>query len=106
MPIGRYLEYLMESGNLDRYMARLATAYSGDAAASAMCRYTLSVAWDGTLHDCDFNQMLELPVSERAPRTIQDFDEGLLSNREIVLGPHCFGCTAGQGSSCGGATAD
>jgi radical SAM/Cys-rich protein len=106
MPLSRYLEYLMETGNLDRYMGRLVNAYNEDAAASAMCRYTLSVGWDGRLHDCDFNQMLELPVSATAPQTIQDFDEALLSTREIVLGPHCFGCTAGQGSSCGGATAN
>jgi radical SAM/Cys-rich protein len=106
MPISRYLEYLMKTGNLDRYMGRLVNAYNEDAAASPMCRHTLSVGWDGLLHDCDFNQMLELPVSATAPQTIQDFDEALLSTREIVLGPHCYGCTAGQGSSCGGATAD
>jgi len=76
------------------------------AAASVMCRYTLSGGWDGVLYDCDFNQMLELPVSDGVPRTIGEFDEALLGKREIVLGPHCFGCTAGQGSSCGGATAE
>jgi hypothetical protein len=70
-----------------------------------MCRGTLSVGWDGTLYDCDFNQMLELPVDPRVPRTVFDFDMAALAGREIVLGPHCFGCTAGAGSSCGGATA-
>ena len=69
-----------------------------------MCRNTLSVGWDGTLYDCDFNQMLELPVHLAVPRTIFDFDLAALANREIILGPHCFGCTAGAGSSCGGAT--
>jgi len=106
MPISRFLEYLLESGNLERYMSRLVNAYNPTAAASVMCRYTLSVGWEGTLYDCDFNQMLGLPVTSVAPRTIREFDEALLAKREIVLGPHCFGCTAGQGSSCGGATAD
>jgi radical SAM/Cys-rich protein len=105
MPISRFLEYLQESGNLERYMERLLGGFNPVAARSVMCRYTLSVAWDGTLHDCDFNQMLELPVTGGAPRTIQAFDQALLDKREIALGPHCFGCTAGQGSSCGGATA-
>ena len=76
------------------------------AAASVMCRYTLSVGWDGVLYDCDFNQMLDLPLTDGVPRTIQEFDKALLAKREIVLGPHCFGGTAGQGSSCGGATAE
>ncbi|MFC1659839.1 arsenosugar biosynthesis radical SAM (seleno)protein ArsS [Gemmatimonadota bacterium] len=106
MPISRFLEYLEESGNLERYMNRLVQAYNPAAAASVMCRYTLSVGWDGTLFDCDFNQMLELPVEAGGVRTVLDFDKALLEHREIVLGPHCFGCAAGQGSSCGGATAD
>ncbi len=105
MPISRFLEYLQESGNLHRYMDRLVQAFNPLAAQAVMCRYTLSVGWDGTLYDCDFNQMLELPVAPPAPRTIQEFDAALLEGREIVLGPHCFGCTAGQGSSCGGAVA-
>jgi hypothetical protein len=62
------------------------------------------VGWDGTLYDCDFNQMLELPVHGDAPQTIFDWDRARLDTREIVLGAHCFGCTAGAGSSCGGAT--
>ncbi len=106
MPISRFLEYLLEGGNLEGYMERLVGAFNSQAAASVMCRYTLSVGWEGTLYDCDFNQMLELPVGEGLPRSIQEFNESLLAGREIVLGPHCFGCTAGQGSSCGGATAD
>jgi radical SAM/Cys-rich protein len=105
MPISRFLEYLLDSGNLDRYMGRLVRAYNPHAAASVMCRHTLSVGWNGTLYDCDFNQMLDLPVDHGAPRTIFDFDEDLLSRREIVVALHCYGCTAGQGSSCGGATA-
>jgi radical SAM/Cys-rich protein len=106
MPIARFLEYLQESGNLERYMDRLVSSFNPQAAQAVMCRYTLSVGWDGTLFDCDFNQMLALPVNHGAPRTIHDFDPEQLKTREIVIGPHCFGCTAGQGSSCGGAVAD
>ncbi|HEX8391446.1 MAG TPA: arsenosugar biosynthesis radical SAM (seleno)protein ArsS [Longimicrobium sp.] len=105
MPISRYLEFLEESGKLNEYMERLVTAFNPAAAAGVMCRNTLSVGWEGTLYDCDFNQMLELSVDPRGPRTIFDFDLNALAHREIVLGPHCFGCTAGAGSSCGGATA-
>lgn len=105
MPISRFLEHLEETGALGEYMERLVTAFNPAAAAGVMCRGTLSVGWDGTLYDCDFNQMLELPVDPRVPRTVFDFDVAALAGREIVLGPHCFGCTAGAGSSCGGATA-
>ncbi len=103
LPISRFLEYLVESGNLEDYMTRLVNAYNPAAAANVMCRNTLSVGWDGTLYDCDFNQMLELPLHAEAPRTILEFDRALLEGREIALGPHCYGCTAGAGSSCGGA---
>jgi radical SAM/Cys-rich protein len=105
MPISRFLQFLEDSGQLGEYMQRLVTAFNPAAAAGVMCRNTLSVGWDGTLYDCDFNQMLDLPVDSRVPRTVFDFDLGALNRREIVLGPHCFGCTAGAGSSCGGATA-
>jgi radical SAM/Cys-rich protein len=105
MPISRFLEFLEDNGTTQEYLERLVDAFNPAAAAGVMCRNTLSVGWDGTLYDCDFNQMLEMPVSPRAPRTIFDFDLDLLQQREIVLGPHCFGCTAGAGSSCGGATA-
>ena len=102
MPISRFLEFLVESGNYDGYMERLANAFNPVAAAGVMCRYTLSVAWDGTLYDCDFNQMLNLPVDQRAPRHIRDFNPLALNDRLIVTGNHCYGCTAGPGSSCGG----
>jgi len=104
MPIARFLDFLEETGQLGEYLERLVTAFNPAAAAGVMCRNTLSVGWDGALYDCDFNQMLELKVDPRAPRTIFDFDLEALARREIVLGPHCFGCTAGAGSSCGGAT--
>lgn len=104
MPISRYLEWLVESDNLDRYMTALVTAFNPTAAAGLMCRNTVSVGWDGVLYDCDFNQMLDMPVAERAPRHIRDFDLAALTAREIATDRHCFGCTAGEGSSCGGAT--
>jgi radical SAM/Cys-rich protein len=104
MPISRFLEFLLRSGNYDRYMQRLIQAYNPSAAAGVMCRYTLSIGWDGTIYDCDFNQMLDLPVSFGAPAHIRDFAAGKLETRRIVTGQHCFGCTAGAGSSCGGTT--
>lgn len=105
MPVSRFLEFLIESGNYKGYMERLVNAFNPGAAASVMCRYTLSVGWDGTLYDCDFNQMLDLPVEDGAPRNIRDFDPAQLHRRQIVTGNHCYGCTAGSGSSCGGAVA-
>ncbi|MCY4029311.1 MAG: arsenosugar biosynthesis radical SAM protein ArsS [Acidobacteria bacterium] len=106
MPISRFLEWLIDSSNLEDYMERLVTAYNPAAAREVMCRNTLSVGWDGTLYDCDFNQMLDLPLRGPAPRHIADFDLAALEARAIVTGRHCFGCTAGAGSSCGGATAE
>jgi radical SAM/Cys-rich protein len=112
MPISRFLEYLQRSGNYTRYMEKLAAAYNPSAAASVMCRTMISVGWDGTLYDCDFNQMLELPALAGPPRGeplhIRDIAAGditPLATREIVTARHCYGCTAGAGSSCGGATA-
>jgi len=105
MPISRYLDFLIESGNYEAYMERLANAFNPAAAAAVMCRHTISVGWDGTLYDCDFNQMLDLPVESSAPRHIKDFDAARLHHRRIVMANHCYGCTAGSGSSCGGATA-
>ncbi len=103
MPISRFLEFLVESGNYEGYMERLANAFNPAAAAGVMCRYTISVGWNGTLYDCDFNQMLDLPVNHGAPSHIRDFDPAQLHQRQIVTGNHCYGCTAGSGSSCGGA---
>lgn len=105
MPISRFLEHLDEKGQTDAYLTRLAQAFNPAAAAGVMCRNTLSVGWDGSLYDCDFNQMLDLPLLPGNPTHIRDFDLQSLSNREIALGPHCFGCTAGSGSGCGGAVA-
>ena len=103
MPINRFLDFLLRSGNYERYMEKLIRAYNPAAAAGVMCRYTLSVGWDGTLYDCDFNQMLDLPVGYGRPAHIRDFDAALL-RRRITVGQDCYGCTAGSGSSCGGVT--
>ncbi len=105
MPISRFLEFLLRTDNYDRYMSRLIRAYNPRAAAGVMCRHTLSVGWDGVLYDCDFNQMLDLPVAHGAPAHLRDFAQGHLDTRHILTGQHCYGCTAGAGSSCGGATA-
>jgi radical SAM/Cys-rich protein len=105
MPISRYLEYLIDAGQLEAYMTRLVNAFNPAAAAAVMCRSLVSVGWDGRLYDCDFNQMLAVGLEPPAPRTIFDFDLERLVGRRIRVGPHCFGCTAGAGSSCSGATA-
>jgi radical SAM/Cys-rich protein len=103
MPIGRYLAYLLQSENYEDYMQELVRAFNPAALASVMCRTMVSVGWDGTLYDCDFNQMLRLPVNHGAPDNILDFDLARLARRQIVVGNHCYGCTAGAGSSCQGA---
>ena len=104
MPISRYLEWLLETGNLEGYMRRLVESFNPQAAHGVMCRNTISVGWDGRLYDCDFNQMLDIPVSEDAVGHIRDFDLAALERRTIQTDRHCFGCTAGTGSSCTGAT--
>ena len=102
LPISRFLDYLLQSGNYDSYMEKLVNAYNPLAAANVMCRNTISVGWNGYLYDCDFNQMLELEV-DSASKHIRDFSSKDLNARKIVIGQHCYGCTAGAGSSCGGA---
>ncbi|MDB4886798.1 MAG: hypothetical protein JWN79_2236 [Gemmatimonadetes bacterium] len=105
MPISRYLEFLDERGRTVDYMTRLVNAYNPAAAAGVMCRNTLSVGYDGRLFDCDFNQMLDLGLDAAVPQWIFDATPERLAERAIVVGPHCYGCTAGAGSSCGGAVA-
>ncbi len=104
MPISRYLDWLLETGNLEGYMRRLVESFNPQAAHGVMCRNTISVGWDGRLYDCDFNQMLDIPVSDAAVGHVRDFDLDALESRRIETNRHCFGCTAGTGSSCGGAT--
>ncbi|MGO8944566.1 MAG: arsenosugar biosynthesis radical SAM (seleno)protein ArsS [Syntrophobacteraceae bacterium] len=101
-PIGRYLDYLISSDNLNDYMAVLASAFNPAAVSAVMCRNTLSVSWDGRLYDCDFNQMLGLKVNGGSPTHIREFDIKRLSQREIIVRNHCFACCAGAGSSCQG----
>ncbi|NJP09098.1 MAG: radical SAM/Cys-rich domain protein [Leptolyngbyaceae cyanobacterium RU_5_1] len=107
MPISRYLEWLEQSGNLQRYMELLVNSFNPSTLTGLMCRNTLSISWDGRLFDCDFNQMLELECQPTRSESmqIQDFNLHGLEQRQIVTGRHCFGCTAGSGSSCGGAIA-
>ena len=105
MPISRYLDFLVTSGNLQAYMDKLVAAFNPGTVDGLMCRTTLSVGWDGRLFDCDFNQMIELGVEPSAPQTIFDATVEALAGRAIAIGRHCFGCTAGAGSSCGGTIA-
>ena len=105
MPIKRFLDYLRRSGNEERYMRKLIEAFNPETVHGLMCRSMVSVDWTGKLFDCDFNQMLELGVAPELPQTIANFDPEIFARRRIMTGPHCFGCTAGGGSSCGGAVA-
>jgi radical SAM/Cys-rich protein len=103
MPISRFLTDLNRSGNFETYMALLEEKFNAETIEGLMCRSLVSVGWDGTLYDCDFNQMLDLRVNHGLPNHIRDFDAYLLARREIRTGQHCYGCTAGSGSSCMGA---
>jgi radical SAM/Cys-rich protein len=104
LPVSRYLDYLLQTGNYEKYMEKLAAAFNPVAAANVMCRNTISVSWDGYLYDCDFNQMLDMKLS-CASKHISSFNTKDLAGRSIVVNQHCYGCTAGAGSSCGGAMA-
>ncbi len=103
MPIGRYLDYLLKTDNYKDYLQLLVEAFNPVAVDNVMCRSTVSVGWDGQLYDCDFNQMLHLPIDKVYSNTVYNFDINKLKNREIVIYNHCYGCTAGSGSSCQGA---
>ncbi len=103
LPVSRFLEYLLQSGNYESYMQNLVEAFNPGTVPGLMCRNTISVSWEGFLYDCDFNQMLDLHVAPAHCRHLNDFDLEALNSRSIVLNQHCYGCTAGAGSSCGGA---
>lgn len=103
VPIGRFQHDLLRTGKYDDYMQRLRDAFNPTTVRSVMCRNLLSVGWDGRLYDCDFNQMINLSVNHGAPTTIFNFDLTRLERRTISTGEHCYACTAGAGSSCGGA---
>lgn len=104
IPISRFLDFLIESGNYEDYMEKLINAFNPSAVTGVMCRNTISIDWQGYLYDCDFNQMLGLKPSQHAGQHISTFDIQKLEQREIVIGQHCYACTAGAGSSCQGAT--
>lgn len=104
LPISRFLDYLLATENYEDYMHELVNAYNPLSVANVMCTNTLSVGWDGSLHDCDFNQMLHLKVASEVDH-ISNYNEVLLQNRKINMSQHCYGCTAGAGSSCQGAVA-
>ncbi len=104
LPISRFLDYLIASENYEDYMYALVDAYNPAAVENVMCTNTLSVSWDGWLYDCDFNQMLNLKVASKV-KHISEYNEELLQNRNIVINQHCYGCTAGAGSSCQGVVA-
>ena len=104
LPISRFLDYLIASENYEDYMYALVDAYNPAAVENVMCTNTISVSWDGWLYDCDFNQMLGLKVASKV-KHIKDYNEDLLNNRNIIISQHCYGCTAGAGSSCQGSVA-
>jgi len=101
LPISRFLDYLLESGNYEDYMTELSNAFNPNTLNGLMCRTTLSISWDGFIYDCDFNQMLDLK-SDIKNTHIENLDMKELLERKIVVNQHCYGCTAGAGSSCGG----
>ena len=101
LPISRFLDFLIKEEKYEEYMNIIIESFNPIAAQEVMCRNTISVGWDGKLFDCDFNQMLELGVASSS-QNIKDFDREKLEKRNIILGQHCYGCTAGSGSSCQG----
>lgn len=99
MPVGRFRDYLIRANALGEYMEKLASAFNRQTLHGLMCRHLINVRWDGMLFDCDFNQMLGLPVDRDCPQHIKDFDRSRLAGRKISVGEHCYGCTAEQGST-------
>ena len=104
LPIARFLDYLIASENYEDYMYALVESYNPAAVANVMCTNTISISWDGWLYDCDFNQMLDLKVNSKI-KHIKDYKEDILADRDIIVSQHCYGCTAGAGSSCQGTVA-
>lgn len=105
MPINRFKKELIRLGTYDDYLTKLINSFNPTAATGVMCRSLISVGYDGRLFDCDFNQMLDLTLLAKDGATIFDCDWDKLTRRQILFDQHCYGCTAGAGSSCGGATA-
>jgi len=105
LPINRFAHFLDRTGQRDAYMQLLSESFNAETVPGLMCRHLLSVDWRGHVYDCDFNQMCDLPLGGGAPRYLWDIDVSALTGEAVALGEHCFGCTAGAGSSCGGALA-
>lgn len=103
LPISRFLDFLLASERYEEYMEKLVTNFNPYAVDGVMCRETISVSWDGFIYDCDFNQMLELKVASKSNH-ISKFSLEELAKRNIIISQHCYGCTAGAGSSCQGVT--
>jgi radical SAM/Cys-rich protein len=104
MPISRFGSMLVSKGQFEEYMGLLRSSFNAGNLTGLMCRNTISVDWQGYLYDCDFNQMLNIPLQHRGGgRHLTDLLQADLSGNPVVVADHCFGCTAGQGSSCGGA---
>ena len=103
LPIGRFAAFLRHNNKLDEYMELLVNAFNLATIDGLMCRNTLSVGWRGEVYDCDFNQQLDMQWQNARPIFLWDVDPDEIDNRKIMTGDHCFGCTAGAGSSCGGA---
>jgi radical SAM/Cys-rich protein len=103
LPIGRFASYLRRNNKLDEYMQLLIQAFNPATINGLMCRNTISVGWRGEVYDCDFNQQLGMQWNNGARIFLWDVDPEQIEDRQIMTGNHCFGCTAGAGSSCGGA---
>ena len=104
MPMSRYLEWLMEKDKVEEYLQRLTNAFNPSTITGLMCRNTLSISWDGYIYDCDFNQQLEMTIDLDGARPhVEDFDLNAWLDHDIKTERHCYGCTAGAGSGCGGA---
>ncbi len=103
MPIQRFGSTLISKGLFDDYMALLVASYNADTLNDVMCRNLISIDWQGYVYDCDFNQMLNLPLANQAKTHITNLNAHRLTGQTIATRQHCYGCTAGQGSSCGGA---
>ena len=103
LPVGRFAAFLKRNNKLDSYMELLINAFNPATLSGLMCRDTLSIGWQGEVYDCDFNQQLDMQWRNGHPIFLWDVDPDKIEGREIATGDHCFGCTAGAGSSCGGA---
>ena len=105
LPINRFAHFLERTGQYEEYMQLLEENFNPATVPGLMCRHLVSVDWRGRVYDCDFNQMLDLPLGDRPPRYLWDIETQDLDAAPVAVDSHCFGCTAGAGSSCGGALA-